>query len=198
MTGSVRDEDAMPRSIPSLVAQAMGLAEHAGFEHSSTPEVGRLLHVLARQIPEGVIGEIGTGYGVGSAWIASALAPRSSLVTVELDEECAAQASRLFAPFPNVRILQGDWHDLLAHGPFALLFADGGKAKQDEPEAILQAVRPGGLIVLDDLTPQDRWPPEWRGQPDPVREFWLHDPRVAAMEVLVTSSMAVILAARAR
>jgi predicted O-methyltransferase YrrM len=94
--------------------------------------------------------------------------------------------------------LQGDWHDILAHGPFALLFADGGKAKQDEPEAILQAVRPGGLIVLDDLTPQNQWPPEWRGQPDPVREFWLKDPRVAATEVLVTPSMAVILAARAR
>jgi predicted O-methyltransferase YrrM len=183
---------------PPLVARAIELAERAGFEHSSTPEVGGLLHVLARQIPEGVIGEIGTGYGVGSAWIACALAPEVSLVTVELDKECAAQASRLFEPFPSVRVLQGDWHDILAHGPFALLFADGGKAKQDEPEAILQAVRPGGLIVLDDLTPQNQWPPEWRGQPDPVREFWLKDPRVAATEVLVTPSMAVILAARAR
>jgi len=185
-------------SIPPLVGRAMELAKREKFERSSTPEVGRLLHVLAGQISDGVVGEIGTGCGVGSAWIASALAPDASLVTVELDEERAALASRLFAPLPNVRVLQGDWHGLLQHGPFAMLFADGGKAKQDEPETLLEAVRPGGLIVLDDLTPLDRWPLEWRGQPDPVREFWLHDPLVAATEVLVTPSMAVILAARAR
>jgi len=46
-------------------------------------------------------------------------------------------------------------------------------------------VCPGGLIVLDDLTPESAWPPEWRGQPDPTRSLWLNDPRLAAVELIV-------------
>jgi len=60
----------------------------------------------------------------------------------------------------------------------------------------VEALRPGGLIVLDDLTPEEHWPAEWRGKPDTVRERWLHDPRLAATEVRVAPTMAVILAAR--
>jgi hypothetical protein len=46
-------------------------------------------------------------------------------------------------------------------------------------------MRPGGLIVQDDLTPEAAWPPEWRGQPDPTRALWLNDPRLAAVELIV-------------
>jgi predicted O-methyltransferase YrrM len=156
------------------------------------------LRVLAAQVREGVVGEMGTGCGVGAAWLASALAPGVSLVTIELDAARAAAAGEVFAGVPNVRVLHGDWRELLPHGPFALLFADGGKAKQHEPAALVAALRPGGLLVLDDLTPEDRWPAEWRGKPDPVREFWLNDPRLAATELLVSPNMAVIVAARLR
>jgi hypothetical protein len=56
--------------------------------------------------------------------------------------------------------------------------------------AILALTAPGGIMVKDDLTP---------GRPtdgDPVREFLLRDPRLAAAEILVTPEMAVIVAAR--
>ena len=53
-----------------------------------------------------------------------------------------------------------------------------------------------GIAVLDDLTPEDQWPPEWRDEPDPVREFWLNDPRLAATEITVSHDMAIILATR--
>jgi hypothetical protein len=52
----------------------------------------------------------------------------------------------------------------------------------------LAAMRPGGTIVLDDLTPEAAWPPEWHGQPDPTRELWLNDPRLAAVELIVDPS----------
>jgi predicted O-methyltransferase YrrM len=174
----------------------MDLAARVGFEASCTPEVGRLLRVLAGQVRDGVIGEIGSGCGVGAAWMASALAPGAALVTIELDAGRAAAARGLFAGVPNVRVLRGDWHDLLAHGPFALLFADAADAKQRGADPLVEALRPGGLIVLDDLTPEEHWPPEWRGKPDPVRERWLNDPRLAATEIRVAPTMAVILAAR--
>jgi predicted O-methyltransferase YrrM len=181
---------------PFLVDQATALADQMGFAHSSCVEVGRLLHVLVRQYQRGTIGEIGTGCGVGAAWIISALAPVTGFVTVELDPGCARAAQALFAPFPKVRVIRGDWHDILPYGPFVLLFADGGQAKQTEPDVLLHALEPGGLLVLDDLTPREHWPPNWRSRPDPVRDYWLNDPRVAATEIRVTPTSAVILAAR--
>ncbi|MDI3340154.1 MAG: class I SAM-dependent methyltransferase [Sphaerobacter sp.] len=182
--------------IPELVQRALALAAETGFTQSCTPEVGRLLRVLAAQVRGGVIGEIGTGCGVGTAWMASALPSTTRLVTVELDAERAAAVRALLRPCPGVTVLAGDWHALLPYGPFDLLFADGGKAKEREPETLLRALRPGGLVVLDDLTPEEHWPPEWRGQPDPVRQFWLNDPRLLATELLVTPTASVILATR--
>ena len=93
------------------------------FERSSIPEVGRLLAVLVAARTSGRFAEIGTGCGVGSAWSVDALGPEASFVTVELDDDRAAAASRLFADHPNVRVLHGDWHELLPpEAPFDLLF----------------------------------------------------------------------------
>lgn len=175
---------------------ALDLADRMQFQHSCTIEVGRLLRLLASQVRRGTIGEIGTGCGVGAAWIASGKAPDVSFVTVESDVARAQAAASLLAVVPSIRILQGDWHLLLEYGPFAMLFADGAKAKEREPEVLLQSLKLGGTIVLDDLTPENRWPPEWRGRVDPVREFWLNDSRVIATEILVTPGSAVILATR--
>ena len=180
---------------PPLVQQAVEIAQQLGFENSCIPDVGRLLSVLANGVRGGIIGEIGTGCGVGAAWIASGLAADTRLVTIEADGERAAVATDLFRGHRNVRVIHGDWHDILPYGPFDILFADA-PAKRDEPETLVQALKPGGLVVLDDLTPEEYWPPAWRGQSDPVRKFWLDDARVRATEVLTTSRTAAILATR--
>jgi predicted O-methyltransferase YrrM len=171
------------------------------FERSSLPEIGRLLAVLAAQRPRGRFAEIGTGCGVGTAWIASALDAEAGLVTVETDAERAGAVGRLFAEVPNVRVRHGDWHEVLPpEAPFDLLFFDGGQWKSGdvaaESEQALALVRPGGMVVIDDLTPEALWPEEWRGRPDPVRDFWLGDSRVAAAEILSTPQTAAILAVR--
>lgn len=181
---------------PPLVARAEALAEHLGFEQSCLPEVGRLLAVLAASIDRGVIGEMGTGTGVGAAWIASSLRPGVRFVTVEIDGERVEAARGLLRDVPDAEVITGDWRLILDSGPFALLFADGGKAKATEPETLLNVLASGGTIVLDDLTPEDQWPEEWQDQPDPVRDFWLNDPRLIATELLTTPSSAVILATR--
>lgn len=139
------------------------------------------------------VGEIGTGVGVGAAWIVSALDPSVPFVTVELDGERARAAADLFAEDENVRVLAGDWHALMpAEAPFDLLFYDGGgKQRPDlDGEAVVRLVAPGGVVVMDDLTP---------GRPvegDAVREFWLRHASFAATEVAVSPAMAMILAVR--
>jgi predicted O-methyltransferase YrrM len=177
---------------PPLVARACARADELGFERSSEPEVGRLLHLLAAQRGRTRVGEIGTGTGVGAAWIVSALSPSVPFVTVELDAERAAPAAELFAEDAHVRVLEGDWHELMpAEAPFDLLFYDGGgKQRPDvDGEQVVGLLAPGGTIVMDDLTPG-------RPGPDPVREFWLGHPRLAAAEIQLSPSIAVIVGVR--
>jgi predicted O-methyltransferase YrrM len=170
------------------------------FERSSIPEVGRLLALLAAARPEGRFAEIGTGTGVGSAWIASALGPEALLITTELDDDRAAAAARLFDEQSHVRVLHGDWHELLPpEGPFDLLFFDGGHWKKGdvpaESEQVLRVMAPGGVVVIDDLTPRNLMPEGWAGG-DPVRDYWLDDERVVSVELLTTPESAAILAVK--
>jgi predicted O-methyltransferase YrrM len=182
-----------PRNVPPpLVEKALALTERLGFERSCRPEVGRLLHVLAASRGRERVAEIGTGTCVGAAWIVSALSPRVPFFTTENDEERAAAARELFAADENVRVLEGDWRELLPpEAPFDLLFHDSTKQLRPQEDGELAAglLTPGGIAVLDDLTPG------YAG-PDPVRDFWLGRPDLAATEVLTTPESAAILAVR--
>jgi predicted O-methyltransferase YrrM len=177
---------------PPLVERALALERELGFERSSIREVGLLLYVLAGQRGRSRVGELGTGCGVGAAWIVSTLPPTVPFVTVELDETRARAAAELFAQDVNVRVLQGDWHERMPpEAPFDLLFLDSGKQHPEiDGEAVVGLLSPGATIVMDDLTPG-------RPGPDPVREFWLNHPEIAATEVLTTPETAAILGTRA-
>ena len=176
---------------PALVGRARSLAEQLGFERSCIPEVGRLLHVLAARRGVRRAAAIGSGCGVGAAWIVSALDPAVPFFTVELDAARARAVAGLFADDENAHVLHGDWRDLLpAEAPFDLLFVDGGKAKADG-EAVLGLLAPRGTAVIDDLPPD--WPP-----PDPARDFWLGHADLVATEILTTPDTAAIVAVRAR
>lgn len=176
--------------MPPLVLRAEALAEERGFGKSCTHEVGRLLHVLAAARGRERVAELGTGCGVGSAWIVSALRPQTPFFTTELDPDLAAAAAELFGADPNVHVLAGDWRETLPpEAPFDLLFFDAAKQDPENAELALGLLAPGGIALLDDLTPG-------RTEADPVREFWLADERIAAVELLTTPAAAAILAVR--
>src|SRR5689334_24467347 len=96
--------------LPEPVARAQAAAEEAGFKMSCEPDVGALLAVLAAGVPPGGrILELGTGAGVGTAWLVSGLGTRADveLVTVDNDEASAALVTR--AGWPHyVRHVLGD------------------------------------------------------------------------------------------
>lgn len=173
-------------SVPPLVARARAAALELGFEKSCRDGDGALLHLLAERRGIERVGEIGTGTGVGTAWLASALPPGVPLYTAELEPAQARAATALFADDPDVHVLEGDWRDVLpSHAPFDLLFVDGGHAK-DDPEAVLGLAAPSATLVMDDFSA------DWVGR-DPRRERWLGHPRVTTIEVGTGGNARVLL-----
>lgn len=185
----------MERPVPETVAAAERAAAESGFCRSCRPEVGRLLRAAAAAKPAGVIAESGTGVGVGTAWLHSALGPDARLVTVERDPRRAARAAALFAGDPRVEVRTGDWRLLEAHAPFDVFFCDGG-GKREDPERVVELLAPGGVLIMDDFTPAPGWPPLFDGEIDELRVFYLSHPKLAAAEVLTTATTSAVIATR--
>jgi predicted O-methyltransferase YrrM len=177
---------------PGRVWEAVELSRSHGFPLACLPEVGRLLQLCAglRGIEKAC--ELGTAYGVGAAWIESGLRAGATLLTIELDAGRAGAARSLFAGSDSVEVVAGAWQLAFDQGPFDLLFSDGGpKRAPGDPEKLAPLLRAGGLVVLDDYTPD---------YPDPddiSRRIWLDDPSYRAHEIMVSRSASVIVAVRA-
>ncbi|WP_445480658.1 O-methyltransferase [Lysinibacillus irui] len=181
--------------IPELVQLSKALAKKYSFEHSCTDEVGRLLSVLVGQIKTGKILEIGTGFGIGSSWILSAIRPSVHFISVDHSKE-KIELVRQNIHHTQADFVFGDWKDLMKSGPFHLIFADAAAAKSIEAESLFECLDQGGLLLMDDFTPEEHFPKEWQGKPDTVREFWLNHPQLTATEIYVTPTSSVILATR--
>lgn len=157
------------------------------FALACTPQVGRLLQLLAAGAER--VCELGTAYGVGSAWIASGMPPEGTLLTVERDPDRASAARSLFRGLGSIKVLAGDWSLALDRGPFDLLFSDGGpKRAPGDPEMLLPLLRPGGVVVLDDYTPAVKI--------DVARQIWFENDSYHAVEVALARDNAVILATK--
>lgn len=186
--------------LPPLVHAAVNLAAEQGFDYSCAPEQGRLLSVLARGWSGGRVGETGTGYGVGLAWMVETAHPSTSFVSIEKDPHRVAAAQSLFAAHPQVRVLRGDWTELARFGPFDLLVLDGGgKGKDPSVDRPLDPtagwVTVGGTIVLDDFIPDGQPGSE---QHDQARRYWLEHPALQATELRLSPTLATIVAVRMR
>ena len=121
-------------------------------------EDGRLLRVLAESIGAKQVVEIGTSTGYSGLWLALALrATGGRLTTFEIDAGRAAMAQENFkrAQLQDlVTLVLGDAHEevVKVRGPIDLLFIDADKEGYvDYLEKLAPKVRPGGLIVSDNM-----------------------------------------------
>jgi predicted O-methyltransferase YrrM len=131
-------------------------ADDPGHDRGSAclPGVGRFLAMLAAGCHGGRIGELGTGAGIGAAWMSGAMPADCTLVTAEIDPIRAAAARDLLAADPRVAVLAGDAVELIsARSPFDLIFADSGVRDSETFGTLVSLLRPGGRIVMDDVTP---------------------------------------------
>ncbi|MEU8412200.1 O-methyltransferase [Amycolatopsis japonica] len=121
------------------------------------PNQGKLLNLMARMIGARSILEIGTLGGYSTIWLARALPPQGRLVTLEYDPKHAEVArgnidAAGLGGLVDVRV--GKALDLLpsVDGPIDLAFIDADKANNPAYfEASLKLVRPGGVIVVDNV-----------------------------------------------
>ncbi|MFB6723837.1 O-methyltransferase [Kribbella sp. NPDC056345] len=182
--------------VPNLVAAAVELAVELGFSSSCRVEQGQLLMALAAGA-SGVIGETGTGCGVGLAWLVSGRRPGARIVSIERDAERAERVRQLFHGVDDVEIVTGDWSAIVEHAPFDLLVLDGGGSLTDgsdvDPSLLLH---PGGTVVNDDFTPITQWPPVHAGAVDAERLAWLTHPGLLAAELRLAPDLSTIVATR--
>jgi predicted O-methyltransferase YrrM len=144
------------REEPELVARARKRADELGFAISSAPGVGALLAVLAAAVPAGgrVI-ELGTGSGVGVAWLVHGVGDRDdvTVMSVETDRRLL-HAVRADAWPPWVEFVEGDGATVVRErAPFDLIFADAPSGKVDGLEHTIAALAPRGVLVVDDMDP---------------------------------------------
>ncbi len=184
-----------PPDVPAVVARAFDASRRRGYVSFCRNETGRLLAMLAAA-SDGVVAEFGTGCGVGTAWLRSGVRNGARILSAELDPDLAGAAAEIFADDDQVEVVAADSSTLRDRGPFSLLFLDSREPGTSDPDAVSDLVSPGGVVVLDDFTPCDSWPPVFGGRVDQLRESWLTDDRFTAVEVMVACDTSALVATR--
>jgi predicted O-methyltransferase YrrM len=145
---------------------------------------GALMALLIRLIGARRALEVGTFTGYSAMAVAEALPPDGRLVTCDISEEWTTIARRYWRDAEldgKIELRLGDARATLAalrreagDGSFDFAFIDADKSGYDQYyEACLQLVRPGGLILIDNVL--------WSGK---VADPGVNDPDTVAIREL--------------
>ena len=122
---------------------------------------GALLRTLAASKPGGRLLELGTGTGLGTAWLLDGMDAEARLTTVEVNPSTSGIAQRYLGHDPRVEFIVSDAEQFLAHlgnRHFDLIFADCPVGKGQNLDTVLSALAPGGLYIIDDMLPHTYTP----------------------------------------
>lgn len=118
---------------------------------------GRFLKMLVRLTGARRILEIGMFTGYSALMMAEGLPEDGKIITCDVDPKAEAIASRYFAQSPNGDKIEIRMGPALAtinslSGPLDMVFIDADKGNYSNYyEAVFPLVRPGGLIVADNV-----------------------------------------------
>ena len=146
-----------PAALDAIVRETRQI----GFAMASEPKTGALLRVLAASKPGGKLLELGTGTGVGTAWLLAGMDADSRLDSVDNDANVVEVARRHLGADARVRFHLGDGAEFLSRLPpqqFDLIYADTWPGKFSHLDSTLSLLRVGGIYLIDDLLPQPNWP----------------------------------------
>ncbi|MEQ8747969.1 class I SAM-dependent methyltransferase [Pyruvatibacter sp.] len=151
----------METGYPTTLSEIETRATALDFDMNSGVPVGQLLASLAAAKPGGQFLELGTGCGLGAAWLLAGMDAEARLVSVDTDEAPQAIAREVLGSDARVSFLLEDGGAVLegmALASLDLIFADAWPGKFSHLDEALGALAPGGIYVVDDLLPQPNWP----------------------------------------
>jgi predicted O-methyltransferase YrrM len=147
--------------IPAALGGILRDTERIGFALASEPKTGSLLRALAASKPRGEFLEIGTGTGVGTAWLLAGMDAHSRLTSVESDPKVLEIARRHLGHDSRVTFRLVDGATFLEQSvqqQFDLIYADAWPGKFTHVDLALSLLKAGGFYFVDDLLPQALWP----------------------------------------
>ncbi|HXY95138.1 MAG TPA: class I SAM-dependent methyltransferase [Acidimicrobiia bacterium] len=156
--------------------------------------MGALLGALAAAAPQRArVCELGTGAGVGLAWIVHGLGDRedATVYTVDTDQQLLATVAAAGWPGYVQFVCDDGVHAVAEFAPFDLVFADAPAGKVDGLDATLAALAPGGVLVVDDMDPALHADDGYLEPLAAVRERLVHDPGLVAAELDFASGVVV-------
>lgn len=122
------------------------------------PDLGALLEILVRAVGGRSVLEVGTFVGTSSGWMARGLDPHGHIDTLEADPARAERAEAFFATAglgDRIRVHRGPAAGTLPTlppGAYDLCYIDADKTGYAlYLEEAVRLVRPGGLIVADNV-----------------------------------------------
>src|SRR2546422_7006478 len=148
------------RQVPAVVDAIRRDTRQLGFTMASEPQTGSLLRTLAASKPSGRFLELGTGTGVGTAWLLAGMDERSRLDSVGNDARGVEVARRHLGPDPRVTVHLPDRQACLAQSAplhFDFIYADTWPGKFTHVNLALSLLKVGGIYFIDDLLPQATW-----------------------------------------
>ena len=147
--------------IPPMLDPITADTAAAGFTMASEPKTGALLSVLAASKPGGRLLELGTGTGIGTAWMLSGMNAAARLDTVDVDGTVMEIARRHLGADPRVTFHHMDGAEFIARSTkdrYDLIYADAWPGKFSQLDEALELLSAGGIYFIDDLLPQRNWP----------------------------------------
>jgi predicted O-methyltransferase YrrM len=149
------------RDLPPVLEAIHRDTQQLGFTMASDPQTGSLLRTLAATKPGGQFLELGTGTGIGTAWLLAGMDASARLISVDNDTSVLEIARRHLGHDPRVTFHLADGADFLTHlAPlsFDFVYADTWPGKFTDLDRALDLLRVGGIYLVDDLLPQPSWP----------------------------------------
>ena len=152
--------DSIKSRIPKTYEAIQKASEKLGFSMPSDLQTGSLLKTLIASKPKGNFLELGTGTGLGAAWILAGMDDDSKLISIENEAKYLEIAQKVLENDKKLTLICGDAEAWIqrCEDSFDFIFADTWAGKYLELDKAISMLKTGGIYFIDDMLPQPNWP----------------------------------------